>query len=100
MMNRTGLPPGIIPRTLLGRVAAGLIAASIAIGGLFFLMFALIAATMLGAVFIVRFWWLARKLRARRDADVIEGSYSVQVEAPPSLPAQDTVSRSSSDHRD
>jgi predicted lipid-binding transport protein (Tim44 family) len=88
MMNQTRIAPGLIPRTLIGRVAAALIAASIAVVGLFFLMFALIAATVLGAIVIVRIWWISRKLRAQRDADVIEGSYSVQVESPPSLPAK------------
>jgi predicted lipid-binding transport protein (Tim44 family) len=88
MVNQTRIPPGILPRTLLGRVAAALIAASIAVIGLFFLVFALIAAAVIGAIVIVRIWWIARKLRAQRDADVIEGSYSVQVESPPSLPAQ------------
>ena len=93
MMNQTRVPPGIIPRTLLGRVAAALIATSIAVVGLFFLVFALIAATVLGAVVIARIWWISRKLRAQRDAGVIEGSYSVHVESPPSLPAQGSDAR-------
>ena len=88
MIKQTRIPPGIIPRTLLGRVAAALIATSIAAVGLFFLMFALIAATLLGTIVIVRIWWLSRKLRAQRNADVIEGSYSVQVDSPPTLPRQ------------
>src|SRR4051812_7497458 len=88
MTDQTRIPPGLIPRTLLGRVAAALIATSIAVVGLFFLVFALIAAAVLGAVVMARIWWLSRKLRAQRDAGVIEGSYSVHVESPASLPAQ------------
>src|SRR4051794_18416022 len=88
MINQTRIPPGILPRTLLGRLAAALIAASIAVVGMFFLVFALIAATVLGAIVIARIWWISRKVRAQRDANVIEGSYSVQVESLPSLPGR------------
>ena len=89
MIKQTRIPPGIIPSTLLGRVAAALIATSVAVIGLFFLMFALIAATLLGTIVIARIWGLSRKLRAQRNADVIEGSYSVQVDSPPAVPSQD-----------
>ena len=88
MIKQARIPPGIIPRTLLGRVVAALIATSVAVVGLFFLMFALIAASVLAAVVIVRMWWLSRKLRAQRNANVIEGSYSVHVDSPPTLPPQ------------
>ena len=79
---------GVIPQTLLGRLAAALIAASLAVIGLFFLVFALVAATLIGALVIARIWWVSRKLRAQHDASVIEGAYSVEVESAPALPPE------------
>ena len=82
MIHQTRIPPGVIPRTWLGRVSATLIAAGLAVVGLFFLAFALVAAALIAGVVIVRIWWALRKVRAQREADVIEGSYSVETDAP------------------
>jgi hypothetical protein len=57
-----------------------LIAAGLAAVGLFFIAFALIAAAVVAAVVVARIWWVSRKLRAQRDNDVIEGSYSIESE--------------------
>ena len=88
MSYRKRIPAGMIPQTWLGRVAAALIAASLAVIGLFFLVFALVAATLIAVLVIARIWWVSRKLRAQRDASVIEGAYSVEVESTPALPAE------------
>jgi predicted lipid-binding transport protein (Tim44 family) len=88
MSYRKRIPTGVIPQTWLGRVAAALIAASLAVIGLFFLVFALVAATLIAVLVIARIWWVSRKLRAQRDASVIEGAYSVEVESAPALPAE------------
>jgi len=90
MIHQTRIPPGIIPRTWLGRVSATLIAAGLAVVGLFFLVFALVAAALIAGVVIVRIWWGLRKLRAQREADVIEGSYSVETDAPPAVISRET----------
>lgn len=88
MSYRKRIPTGVVPQTWLGRVAAALIAASLAVIGLFFLVFALVAATLIAGLVIARIWWVSRKLRAQRDASVIEGAYSVEVETAPVLPAE------------
>jgi len=90
MIHQTRIPPGIIPRTWLGRVSATLIAAGLAVVGLFFLVFALVAAALISGVVIVRIWWTLRKVRAQREADVIEGSYSVETDAPPTVISRET----------
>ena len=82
MIHQTSILPGIVPRTWLGRVSATLIAAGLAVVGLFFLAVALVAAALIAGVVIVRIWWALRKVRAQREADVIEGSYSVETDAP------------------
>ena len=88
MSNQKRIRAGVIPQTLLGRLAAALIAASLAVIGFFFLVFALIAAMLIAGVVIARIWWVSRKLRAQRDASVIEGAYSVEIESAPALPAE------------
>jgi hypothetical protein len=92
MIYQTRIPAGVVPRTWLGRLAAALIAASLAVVGLFFLVFALIAAALIAALAIARIWWVSRKVRAQRDAGAIEGSYSVEVESTRVLPSEDTGS--------
>ena len=87
MNDQTRIPAGVIPATWLGRLVATLIAVGLAVIGLFFLAFALIAAALLATLMIARIWWIARKLRARRDAGVIEGSYVVEAESKPALQA-------------
>jgi hypothetical protein len=43
-------------------------------------MFALVAAALIATLVIARVWWIARKLRGRRDAGAIEGTYSVEAD--------------------
>ena len=85
MNHQTRIPLGIIPTSWLGRVSATLVAAALAVVGLFFLAFALIAAALIAGIVIVRIWWALRKLRAQREAGVIEGSYSVETDATPAV---------------
>jgi hypothetical protein len=81
MNERMRTSAGIVPRTWLGRLLSLLVAGTLAIAGFFFLMFALIAAAIIAACVIARLWWISRKLRAQRDAGVIEGTYSVETES-------------------
>jgi predicted lipid-binding transport protein (Tim44 family) len=64
----------------MGRLIATIVAASLAVAGLFFVAFALVAAVVLASIVAVRIWWVVRKLRTQRDKDVIEGSYSIESE--------------------
>ena len=91
MNHQTQIPPRFLPSTWVGRVIAAVVAASLAVVGLFFITFALIVAGVFAAVVAIRIWWVIRKLRAQRDNDVIEGSYSVASEqALPVPPANST----------
>lgn len=85
MNYKTRSPAGILPRSWLGRLLATLVATGLAVVGFFFLVVAMIGAALIAAVVIARIWWIARKLRARRDANVLEGTYSVEAEATPAL---------------
>src|SRR3954463_8135372 len=86
MINfQTRLPTGLFPASVLGRLLAALLTISLAIVGLFFLAFALVAAAVIAGVVMARLWWVTRKLRAQRDAGVIEGSYIVEADATPRL---------------
>ena len=85
MNYKTRIPAGILPASWPGRLLATLVAAGLAVVGFFFLVVALIAAAVIAAVVIARIWWIVRKLRARRDAGVIEGTYSVEAEPTPAL---------------
>jgi len=77
MTYQKQISAGVLPASWVGRLIAALIAASLALVGLFFIAFALVAAGVLAAVVAVRIWWVIRRLRAQRDSNVIEGSYSV-----------------------
>jgi len=88
MNYQTQIPSNVLPATWIGRVIAALIAASIAVVGLFFFAFALLAAALIAAIVAARIWWISRKLRARRDQDVIEGSYSVEPEQTQAIQAK------------
>ncbi len=80
MNYRTQIPADIVPRSWLGRLIAVLIAAGLAVVGLFFIAFALVAAAGVAVIVVARIWWVSRKLRARQDNVVIEGAYSVEPE--------------------
>jgi hypothetical protein len=89
------LNPGIfqLPQTLLGRVAAGLVAATLVIAAFFFLFFVLILAGVVLLGFSLRAMWRARRARAEASKDIIDGEYSVeitdirQIDTPPAGPS-------------
>ncbi|MEO7726874.1 MAG: hypothetical protein ABIS45_06440 [Burkholderiales bacterium] len=68
----------MLPASLIGRFMTGLIAVGLVVMALFFLAFALAVVGIGAAAVTGRLWWLRRKLRAQRDANVIEGSFSVE----------------------
>jgi len=68
---------------LVATIAAG----AIAVAGLFFVAFALVAAAVIAALIALRVWWIFRKSRMQRDNDVIEGSYSIESEPNDQLPS-------------
>ncbi len=94
MAYKTLRSPNLLPTTVIGNLIAGVLAAGLAVAGLFFVAIALIAATLLGSAFALRIWWAIRRVRAQRDEDVIEGSYSVEPSQVERIPA-DTVTRQS-----
>jgi predicted lipid-binding transport protein (Tim44 family) len=91
-MNQTRMFSTVLPATWFGRLIAALIAGCLAIIGLFFLAFALVAIALIAAGVLARLWWVARKLRAQREAGVIDGVYSVEIEATPAIGAESTRS--------
>jgi hypothetical protein len=68
----------VFPSTIIGRVVFALVAITLAVAGLFFLAFALVAVMAIAIIIGIRFWWLRRKIRMQQNSDVIEGSYSVE----------------------
>jgi membrane protein implicated in regulation of membrane protease activity len=88
MNSQTQIPGSILPAGWLGRVVATLVAASVAVVGLFFFAFALVAAAVLASIVALRIWWVSRKLRTPKDDGVIEGSYSVEPEQTLVIPAE------------
>lgn len=75
------------PRLLSGRsswahwprlVLIAALAAGLAVAGLFFFVFALIAGAVVTTAVGIRLWWLMRKLRAQtRNTGALEGQYTV-----------------------
>lgn len=89
MNDRRRYTISFMPQSTLGRVFAALAGAVLFICGFFFALFALIGAAIFVLIMFVRLWWLARKVRAQQQADVIEGDYTLdeppapRLEAPP-----------------
>lgn len=77
MINRRRYSANYLTQSLLGRVLSTLAAAAIIVCGFFFAIFALIAAAIFIVIVLSRLWWVSRKLRAQRHADVIEGEYTI-----------------------
>ena len=68
----------------ISRILVALITTALLILGFFFLTVALIAGTIVAAIFGARLWWTLRKLkRAQNDADIeadaniVDGDYRV-----------------------
>jgi predicted lipid-binding transport protein (Tim44 family) len=78
MQSQSRISARIFPVTLLGRIVFALIAATLAVVGLFFVAFALVAAAIVAAIVAIRIWWVMRKMRAQQNKDVIEGTYSTE----------------------
>ena len=87
MNYQTRLTGSVVPTTWIGRLVATIAAGALAVAGLFFIAFALVAAAIIAAIVALRVWWIFRKSRMQRDADVIEGSYSVESEQNDPLPS-------------
>lgn len=89
-MNTRTRAPAVLPTSWIGRLIAVLLAIALAVAGLFFIAFALMAAAIVAAVVAARMWWVFRKLRAQRNAQVIEGAYSVELEQIDTIDANST----------
>ena len=94
MNYQTRLTGSVVPTTWMGRLVATIAAGALAVAGLFFIAFALVAAAVIAALIALRVWWIFRKSRMQRDDDVIEGSYSVESE-PNELIASSKIRRDS-----
>ena len=71
-------PPGISVPTWIVRAGFALTIATLAVIVVFFAAFALIAATIFAIIVGIRLWWVLRRIRAMREVEVIEGSYSIE----------------------
>jgi predicted lipid-binding transport protein (Tim44 family) len=78
MVYNARISTQFLPATWYGRLFAALIAVALAVIAVFFVAFALIAGMTVAALIAGRLWWLRRKLRARQDEGIIEGSYTVE----------------------
>ena len=89
MNTQTRLPGSVIPTTWMGRLVATIAAGALAVAGLFFIAFALVAVAVIAAIVALRVWWIFRKSRMQRDDHVIEGSYSVESEQTELIPSSE-----------
>ena len=64
-------------RNVFERIVYGVLLFALFVLGFFFLTVALIAGACIASVLIVRWWWLARKLRKARVQGTLEGEYEV-----------------------
>jgi predicted lipid-binding transport protein (Tim44 family) len=76
-------------RSLLERIAYGLLAAAVIVLGFFFLAAAIVAGAILAGVILLRFWWLKRKLAKEADREFIKTEYTVIQREPSSTASQE-----------
>jgi hypothetical protein len=69
------LPPR--KRSLLERIAYGLLAIAVVVLGFFFLAAAIVAGAILAGVILLRFWWFKRKIQKAADREFIKTEYTV-----------------------
>ena len=68
----------VAPRTWLGRAAFAVLGLAIVALAFFFLAIAVVVGSVIALVIAVRWWWLVRKLKAKRAASgPLEGEYTV-----------------------
>jgi predicted lipid-binding transport protein (Tim44 family) len=64
-------------RSLLERIALGILAVAVIVLGFFFLAAAVVAGAILAGIILLRFWWLKRKLRKAADREYVKAEYRV-----------------------
>lgn len=62
---------------LLERIVFFTLGLVVLVAAFFFIGIALIAATILGTIFLIRLWWLRRKLQRAAQDSYVEGEYTV-----------------------
>ncbi len=78
MTQQIGTQSYGFPRTWLGRVLGGLLAAALLVAAFFFLFVFLVVLGVLTLAVLLRLLWRAKKVRARASLDILEGEYSVE----------------------
>lgn len=59
------------------RIAVGAVAVALVVLGFFFLAAALVAGAVLATVFLIRVWWLRRRLRQAEEDQYLTAEYEV-----------------------
>ncbi|MDP2397439.1 MAG: hypothetical protein Q8M53_03660 [Burkholderiales bacterium] len=80
MKQRQGPQVRFITRpqaSLLERIVFFVLGLIVLIAAFFFIGIALIAGAIVAAVFLIRWWWLQRKLRRETGKTWVEGEYTV-----------------------
>lgn len=79
-MNQQGPRIHILNRPqagLLERIVFFVLGLIVLVAAFFFIGIALVAGAILAGVFLLRLWWLKRKLRNAAEDGVVEGEYTV-----------------------
>jgi small-conductance mechanosensitive channel len=59
------------------RIVVGVLALALIVFGFFFLAAALVAGAVLAVLFLIRVWWLRRKIRQEEEASYLTTEYEV-----------------------
>jgi hypothetical protein len=74
------------PAAIVERIVVGVLALALLVLAFFFLAAALVAGAVLAIVFLIRIWWLRRRLRRAEDDQYLTTEYKVVDREPPRDP--------------
>ena len=80
MMNQQGPRIHILNRPqggLIERIVFFALGLVVLVAAFFFVSIALVAGAILAGVFLLRFWWIKRKMRQNHAESCVEGEYRV-----------------------
>ena len=74
------------PAAIVERIVVGVLALALLVFAFFFLAAAIVAGAVLAIAFLIRIWWLSRRIRQAEEDQYLTTEYEVVDREPPESP--------------